>query len=421
MVVQYGATIHREETQKMSIIHKSVIAAAVSAACALPVMAQAQTSVTVYGKMYPSLNHVNVSGGTAAGTPVSTLSASAKGTNAISANTQDAPNSRLGFRGSEDLGNGLKAIFQLEMGFGLDTGGGKPGDPIFSRNTFLGLTGNFGTVKLGNMDTVYKEIGDQLGMLGITSGNFMALSNVLSKPGFGTSSASSFHLRRANSFIYESPTLSGFTGLFDWSPNETTGDATSGVISTGVKYEGGPLYLALAYEQHKDMFGASLNVPTAIANTTNGVANPGATSNDQALRLTAQYRFANNFRTEFNVSQMRYNESGGGVGKFDSYKHNTWSISAEKIIGAVTLAASYGQSGAGSCSLVGGVACTTSGLNARMFNIGSSYSLSKRTSLFAVYSYMGNDASAVQSNWLNGKPADGQDISTVGIGISHSF
>lgn len=405
----------------MSIIQKSVIAAAVSAACALPAMAQAQTSVTVYGKMYPSLNHVNVSGGTAAGTPVSTLSASAKGTNAISATTQDAPNSRLGFRGTEDLGNGLKAIFQLEMGFGLDTGGGKAGDPIFNRNTFVGLQGNYGTVKLGNMDTVYKEIGDQLGMFGITSGNYMALSNILSKPGFGTSSASSFHLRRANSFMYISPNLAGFTGLFDWSPNETAGNATSGVISTGVKYENGPIYAALAYELHKDMFGASLNVPTGISNTTGGVANPGASSKDQAVRLTGQYRFANNLRAEVNVAHLSYSESGGAVGKFDNYKHNTWSVNVEKVIGALTLSASYGQSGAGSCSLVGGVACTTSGLNARMFNIGSAYSLSKRTSLFAVYSYMGNDASAVQSNWLNGKPTAGQDISTVGVGISHSF
>ncbi|RXZ38675.1 porin [Oxalobacteraceae bacterium CAVE-383] len=405
----------------MTIMHKSVIAAAVSAACVFPIAVQAQTSVTVYGKMYPSFDHVNVSGGTAAGTPVSTLSASAKGTNATSLNTMDAPNSRLGFRGTEDLGDGLKAIFQLEMGFGLDTGGGKAGDPIFSRNTFLGLQGKFGTVKLGNMDTVYKELGDHMTFLGVTSGNFMGLSNILSKAGFGTSSASSFHLRRANSFYYESPEFAGVQGLFDWSPNETAGDASSGVISTGVKYESGPVYLALAYETHKDMFGASLNVPSGIANTTGGVANPGASSRDSAVRATAQYRFPNNYRAEVNVAQLRYNESGGAIGKFDSYKHNTWSISAEKIIGAVSLVASYGQSQAGSCSLVGGVACTTSGLNARMFNIGSSYALSKRTSLFAVYSYMGNDTSAVQSNWLNGKPSAGQDISTLGVGISHSF
>jgi predicted porin len=418
-------TNNERETKKMSITRKTLIATAVSATCAvtcgMPLAAYAQTNVVVYGKLYPDITHVNVSGASGTGTSVSTLSASAKGANNTSLTTMDSPNSRLGFRGSEDLGGGLKAIFQLEIGFSLDTGGQKAGDPLFSRNTFVGMSGNFGTVKLGNMDTVYKELGDHMSFLGVTSGNYMALSNILSKPGFGTSSASSFHLRRANSFMYESPTVAGVQGLFDWSPNEVAGDASSGLISTGVKYENGPVYLALAYETHKDMFGASLNVPTAIANTTGGIANAGASSKDTAVRATAQYKFPNNYSAEINFAQMTYDESGGGFGKFDSYKHNTWSISAEKDIGAVSLVASYGQSEAGSCSLVGGVACSTGGLNARMFNIGSSYAFSKRTSLFAVYSYMGNDSSGVQSNWLNGKPVAGQDIATIGIGMSHSF
>ncbi|MDB5990305.1 MAG: porin [Herbaspirillum sp.] len=405
----------------MSIIKKTLLATAAAAVCGLPLMAQAQTSVVVYGKMYPDMTHINVSGASPVGTTVSTLSASAKGTNNTSLTTMDAPNSRLGFRGAEDLGGGLEAIFQLEMGFSLNNGAQSSANALFSRNSFLGLAGNFGTVKLGNMDTVYKELGDHMSFLGITSGNFMSIANVLSKPGFGTNSASSFHLRRTNSVIYESPSFSGLKGLFDWSPNGTAGDASSGVISTGVKYESGPVYLALAYETHKDMFGASLNIPTAIANTTGGIANAGASSKDTALRATAQYRFPDDYRAEINLAQLKYDESGGAVGKFANYKHNTWSISAEKLIGAITLVASYAKSAAGTCSLVGGVACTTSGLNASMYNLGTSYSLSKRTSLFAVYSYMGNDSSAVQSNWLNGKLADGQNTSTLGIGISHSF
>jgi predicted porin len=405
----------------MSKIKMTLLATAAAAVCGLPLMAQAQTSVVVYGKLYPDITHVNVSGASGTGTAVSTLSAAAKGSNNTSLTTMDAPNSRLGFRGSEDLGGGLSAIFQLEIGFALDTGAQPAGSALFSRNTFVGLAGHFGTVRLGNMDTVYKELGDHMSFLGVTSGNYMSIANVLSKPGFGTNSAASFHLRRANSFVYESPSMSGIKGLFDWSPNEVAGNASSGVISTGVKYENGPVYLALAYETHKDMFGASLNLPTAIANTTTGVANPGASSKDTAVRATAQYHFPDNYTAEINVAQLKYNESGGAVGKFEDYKHNTWSISAEKIIGAITMVASYAQSGAGACSLVGGVTCTTSGLNARMYNLGASYSLSKRTSLFAVYSYMGNDSSAVQSNWLNGKLADGQDVSTMGVGISHSF
>ena len=65
-------------------------------------------------------------------------------------------------------------------------------------------------MRLGSMDTVYKNLGDTLSFLGVSSGNFISTSNILSKPGIGSSSASSFHLRRANSIVYESPEFGGF-------------------------------------------------------------------------------------------------------------------------------------------------------------------------------------------------------------------
>jgi predicted porin len=332
----------------------------------------------------------------------------------------DSPNSRLGFRGAEDLGGNLKAIFQLEMGFGVDTGTNSSSatGALFSRDTFVGMAGGFGTVKLGSMDTVYKNLGDTLSFLGVSSGNFISTSNILSKPGFGTSSASSFHLRRANSIVYESPNVAGFQGLLDYSLGEVPGSNSKGrVISTGVKYEVGPLYLAVAYETHEDLFGGSKNVPTALKND----SNPAAKSTDTATRLTAQYKFASNTRAEANFARIKYDETGGTTGKFATYKHNTWSIGAEQLINAVTLAASYGQGSAGTCSLVGGVACSTAGLDGKMLNLGASYSFSKRTSLFALYSLMRNGNSAVYNNLNSGNPTPGQDINTYAVGISHSF
>ena len=396
-----------------------IMVAAIAAAFALPLAAQAQSSVTVYGKMYPAIDNVNLSGATAKGTAVSTLSAAAATTADSTRTTMDAPNSRLGFRGTEDLGGNLKAIFQLEMGFNIDTGAASSTTQLFSRDTFVGLAGDFGTVRLGSVDTVYKTLGDTMSFLGITSGNYMSTSNILSKGGFGTSSASSFHLRRTNSLMYDSPTIAGFTALFDLSLGEIAGNfSAQNVISTGIKYEAGPLYAAIAYERHNDLFGASLNIPVALANNTNLAAH----SKDTAVRGTVQYKFPASIRAEVNVARLKYDETGGAVGKFDDYAHNTWSIAAEKVLGAVTLVASYGQSGAGGCSLVGGIACNTSGLEAKMLNIGASYSFSKRTSVFAVASEMRNGVSAVQSNLINGSSlTPGQDIRTIGVGLSHSF
>jgi predicted porin len=404
-----------------------LMVAALGAAFALPIAAQAQTNVTIYGKLYPDITHVNVSGATPTGGPSSSLSAAPTTKNNLSATSMDSPNSRLGFKGSEDLGDGLKAIFQLEMGFSSDTGAATDSSAPFSRNTFVGLSGNFGTVKLGNMDTVYKELGDQMPFLGLTSGNFMSTSTVLSKPTYTTNSASSFHLRRTNSFYYSSPNVAGFTGLFDWSPNETAGDASGGVYSTGVKYENGPVYAALAYELHKDLFGGSFGTPIGGVSSATGtaaapVAPAGLSSKDQAVRATFQYTTQDGWKAEVDLANLRYAESGQtAAGKFNTYKHNTWAVGLQKEMGAWTFVGSTGMDAAGSCSLTGGVACSTGGLNARMYNAAVGYALSKRTLLFAVYTRLSNDFSAVTTSWLNGKAGNGQDQDIVAMGISHSF
>lgn len=407
-----------------------LLAAAIGAAFALPMSAQAQTNVTVYGKLYPDFYHANTTAPLANGSRTSSIGVGAVGGPSTNVTAMDSPNSRLGFRGNEDLGDGLKAIFQLEMGFSSDTGQASDSTAPFSRNTFVGLSGGFGTIKLGNMDTVYKELGDHIDFLGISSGNFMALSNVISKATFTTNSASSFHLRRTNSFYYTSPTIGGFTGMFDWSPNETAGDAKAGVISTGVTYEGGPIYAALAYEQHKNMFGGSIgmlsngNGRSNLGGSSSAPTNTiGASSKDQAIRGTFQWQFPNDLQVETNIAYLKYAESGQvAAGKFDTYKHYTWSLGARKQIGAVTLVSTYGQAQAGSCTLTGGVNCDTYGLQARMFNAGVGYSLSKRTMLFGVYSYMGNTTGVASNLQVNGaKPGAGADISTIALGISHSF
>ena len=402
---------------------KNLIAVAIAGAFALPIAAQAQSTVEVYGKLYPEIVNGQLSGATAKGTVVNTLSAAATGAADSKLLSMDSPNSRLGFRGTEDLGGGMKAFYQLEMGLGVDTGANSSTSLLFSRDSFVGVSGGFGSVKLGTMDTVYKTLGDTMSFLGISSGNFISASNILSKPGFGTSSASSFHLRRGNSIIYESPKVAGFQGLFDYSLGEVTGSSSStSVISGGVKYNAGPLYLAVAYENHKDLFGASKNVPTAIANNTATAITGGPTSTDTAVRFTAQYKVTEATRVEGNYATIQYDETGGTAGKFANYKHNVWSIAGEhKLNNAVTLVGSYGAAAAGTCTLVGTAACSTAGLDGKMLNLGVGYNFSKRTMLFALYSNMNNGASAVYNNFGSGSPATGQDISIFAAGISHNF
>ncbi|MDX3894503.1 MULTISPECIES: porin [Pusillimonas] len=392
---------------------------AVAAALGLPWAVQAETSVTMYGKLYPEIVYGKVSGASDAGT--SSLSNQTRLPNADYSGTGMASsNSKFGLKGSEDLGGNLKAIFQLEMNVGVHDGSGGSSSSMWNRNTFVGLKGDLGTIKFGQMDTPYKEVGDTLSFLGVSSGNFVANSTILSKHAFGTSSASSFHLRRSNAITYESPKLNGFQFLAQYSkntPDFTADDPKPWVFSTGVLYEQGPLYLALAYEYHKDLYGGSRNMPTAAQRDL-----AGKEAKDSAVRLTAGYRFTKNTRAEANFAHLRLKESGGPAGDFESYRHNTWSLNVQHKIGATTLQASYAQATAGSCTLVGDVECSTSGLQGRQFNIGASYALSKRTYLFAIASKLINGESARFNNLsLDGDISPGADITQVAVGLAHSF
>lgn len=410
---------------------KKFLAAAIAAMVGMPLAAYAQSSVTIYGKLYPQINHFDLSGASGVGTATSTLTGPISGTAAAVAARADSTgtlmessNSRIGFRGVEGLGGNTTAIFQLEATVGVDNGAGGTNGIMWNRDTFVGLAGNFGTIRLGNMDTVYKNLGDTLSFLGISSGNFISTSNILSKPGIGSSSASSFHLRRNNSVVYESPEFAGFQALFDYSLGEVVDNFRSGaVISTGVKYEQGPIYAALAYERHNDLYGASKNIVANISNlSATGAVLPGVTSTDTGTRATLQYKVTPQIRVEGNVARLTYKEDGGAVGKFREYKTTTWALAADYKMQAFNFAGSYGQGNAGSCSLVGGGACSTQNLDGKMVNLGVGYSLSKRTMLYLIGSKMFNAGSARWSNVGDApKPLAGQDITQVALGVRHDF
>ncbi|GJI93940.1 porin [Duganella caerulea] len=115
--------------------------------------AMAQSSVTVYGLVDTGL--VYTTNANAAGASITKMPSL----------TGSFP-SRLGFRGSEDLGDGLQAVFTLEMGLSMDTGNMGQGNRLFGRQASVGLKGSFGTVTLGrqiNMTYIAGQKADVLG------------------------------------------------------------------------------------------------------------------------------------------------------------------------------------------------------------------------------------------------------------------
>src|SRR6266849_3243334 len=189
----------------MSLNRKAMVLA-VGAALAAPsaYSQQASDKWEIYGKFYPEMTHDGSSGPTAAGTPVSTLAIPATGVNGLVHRWEmQISNTYIGFRGSRDLGRGMRAIGQLEQQVSIDEGGGTIGN----RDSFAGVAADWGTVRLGNMDTPFKKYGDTLGFLGVSSGNFVTPNNVTRR--VSNSSPSGFNLRRANAIDFASPTFGG--------------------------------------------------------------------------------------------------------------------------------------------------------------------------------------------------------------------
>ena len=401
-------------------IRKTPLAIAVVALLAAPaVMAQ---SVTVYGKLYPYLLSEDGAGATAVGTPVATMAATPTGVNAVESNKgMTAGNSRFGIRGKEDLGGGMKAMFQMESVVSVHNGTAGSSTAFWNRDTFVGLESPMGTLKLGLMDTIFKEYGDTLGILGVSSGTFMSSSNILRKPGYGTSSAARFHERRANSIQIESVEFNDIQiGLqYSLDPAKT---ATRNLTTTsmGIRYDKGPFYIALAHEIHNDYFGGSAQAPSAMRNTAIQTVN----SKDRATQLTIEYRLNKQHKFEFDVIQKEYKENAILAGRFVSYKNTAYLVAMEnRWSDQWRTAAHFVKSNAGSCTRVAAV-CTTDGLEGSKFTVGAAYYLSRRTYAFGGLSRVTNGKSArFNSADLDSTPNSnpGEDTTQIAFGLAHSF
>lgn len=181
---------------------KALILAGVLGAFAIS--AHAQSSVTLYGSLDAGIVYANNVGG---------HSLWAQGSGALS-------NNYFGFRGAEDLGGGLKAIFTLESGFNLNNGGYKNGDDGFNRQAYVGLKSDqFGTLTLGRQ---YDSMVDYLSPLSEAGAGFG--NNLAGHPFDNDNLAQSYSIK--NSVKYASANYSGFQfgGLYGFS-NDANGFA----------------------------------------------------------------------------------------------------------------------------------------------------------------------------------------------------
>ena len=208
-------------------MNKKLIALAVAGATFAPAaMAQAANPVTLYGRVYVTLESVKAAGGA---TPTSQRLR-------VSDNA-----SLLGVRMTEDLGGGLKAFAQLETGFAADASQ----TSFATRNSGIGLQGGFGTVMMGRWDMPFKLATIAIDPFGdLTIGGITSAAN-----DFGN-----FDRRDQNVVQYWSPTMAGFAVRVAYQANEgKTATLNPNNEGASLTYSKGPLYAFLAYEKHKDV------------------------------------------------------------------------------------------------------------------------------------------------------------------------
>src|SRR5712691_9431106 len=432
-------------------IKRKVTALAVGAALAPCAYAQitspAGTAWEFYGKFYPEMTHAHGDGATVGAASDSTIGQSPKSVNAVIPRWEmQISNTYIGFRGDKQVGGGSKAIWQLEQTVNIDEG--NTGASFASRNSFVGLTNaGWGTVRLGNMDTPFKNYGNVLGFLGVNSGNFVTPSNVKDKAGFGTSSSSSFNLRRANAIDLASPTiLGGLQSAAQYSignPDETqitnSPKRFPRVASWAVKWEKGPLYLGFMQEAHFDLFGGSNQFKAASSTTTvdpvTGVAtvkatavsplrnteDPSVNSKDTANQVVVVYKVGvHSFEADFTTK--KYSESNAPAGRFQEYKNTAYMLLMEnRWTNAWRTAFSYVKAGAGNCSLGGGISCTTSGLEGNQIAAGVAYYLDPSAYVFGLLARLTNGTSAQYNNMALQKPNPGEDIKNIAVGFAYTF
>lgn len=329
--------------------------------------AMAQSSVTIYGVIDTYMGYTNATG---------------KGS-VVSMDSGGYQASRVGFRGTEDLGGGLRANFQLENGFASDTGGMADSTRLFNRQSWIGLGGGFGEVRLGRQNSPgFLMIARLDAFAGATYASL--LNNV-----------SAYTPRYDNVIGYISPSMRGVKLQAYYGMGEQVSPKNG--LSTymlAAEYESGPLYLGVSSSMQN-----SANDNQSIKSTFAG----GAYDYGQGKVFLGYYR-GNNLG-----ASAAANTPG-------SY-YSAYSLSANyRLTGQATVGAGYGWA----------KDSTGASRDARQFSLIGMYDLSKRTMLYATYAHLTNSNGAAFSlsaaaPITKNVPSAGGTVNGVQFGIRHLF
>jgi predicted porin len=379
---------------------KSLIVVAVAASFAS--VAHAQSSVTLYGLLDAGLTYTsNVAGN-------SKWAAGSGGIN----------QSMFGLRGSEDLGNGLKAIFTLESGFGINNGSLGNNGGLFNRQAFVGLSSaQYGTVTLGRQYDASQDYLAPLTATGSWGGTFFA--HPYNNDNLNTNGGQSVN----NSIKYSSANYAGFTfgGTYGFS-NQAGAFADNRQYSVGAAYQFQGLRLGAAYAQQNNPAANTSGASDGVLANAGGVM----TGNFRQREFggAASYSFGpatvGAAFTQSRVDNLVGAEvAGQRPGRSNNYevngKYNLTPAMALGVAYTFTDSRGYGTNGDGS------------EMKTRYHQIGlqADYSLSRRTDVYAqaVYQHAMGDGgvASIYSGDNSVAPSSSKNQTAATVGLRHRF
>ena len=311
--------------------------------------------------------------------------------------------SRIGFKGEEDLGNGLKAIWQVEQYVSLAGGSDKNSTQGWNtRDTFIGLEGGFGKVRAGYVSDQFNENMETMDIWEYRSGKGAQARglNIMTR-----------HDGRQQGVRYDSPNFGGFdfnithqladnAGEKEYEPNRSTeGQATI----VGLNYENSGFFGKLGYGNYKHT----------------AVDNDGGQEDGHVARIEGGYD-ANNLFVGL-AYQYSKNMPGwiaaGNLATNDAQivdKAQEAAVSVAYTMGAVTPKITYAH---GWDQKVNGDKIKNSGYDQVI--IGADYALSKRTTALVSAGWINGGNGVADLNEAN--KVEDEDLYSIGVGLRHKF
>jgi GBP family porin len=383
---------------------KSLISIAILGA--LSNVAMAQSNVTLYGIVDAGITAER--GGV-------------KG-NVTKATSGAASASRIGFKGTEDLGGGLSAIFKLEAGVRVDSGElDNSSNRLFNREAYVGLSSKTaGTLTIGRQYTPYyevlRDVADPfaLGMAGTAKNLFpvngfstAGLNTTTAAGGVNVNNGAVNGTRNDNSVVYKTPNFNGFSGALSYSVGEVAGDSSAQrQIGVSGSYSNGPLNVGLAYNNH--------NNDSYLVKTNKIGYNTLVAVNYDFKVAKAFFAFGNNQGPNSSTISVdsSYSAASGpyGYAVVPSDKSTNALVGVTVPVGpAGTVLASYTRKD------------DKQDLNrdADQWAVGYSYALSKRTSTYVAFAKIKNKNGASYTVGNNTEVGTGDKA--FNIGVKHSF